>query len=373
MKKENTGHIIVNELNIRSADRGRKDISAWRSALVAAESRQYPNRNRLYDLYEDVVIDGHLSGLIAKRVDAVLNKELYFEADGNRQHEMDGLIQSMAFRKVMRTIMETQLWGISGVEFIPGKEMQFELIPRKHIKPEQGIISFEQTGIDGVSYADLDHVWIMGEAADLGLLLKCAPYYLYKRGGLSDWAQYVEVFGQPVRLIRYDSYDDQTKLELKKVLEDSGSSLTLMLPRQADFEMRDGKSSNGDGNLQLSFIKMLNEEMSVIILGNTDTTTSSDSSGYAQSKIHLEQQYEIMRSDLAYTAAMLNSKKFANVLASYGYHVSGGRFVFSKDMDIEYLGKRIAIDKEIASQVPLPSSYWYNAYGIKEPVAKDAA
>lgn len=70
--------IIINELNVRSADRGKKDISYWRGALSGAESVYYPNRSRLYDLYEDVILDGHLSGVIAKRIDAVLNKELHF-------------------------------------------------------------------------------------------------------------------------------------------------------------------------------------------------------------------------------------------------------------------------------------------------------
>jgi len=356
--------IIINELNIRSVDRNRKDISTWRGALVSAESVYYPNRSRLYDLYEDVILDGHLSGIIAKRIDAVLNKEVCFETAGKRNHKLDELIHSLSFREIMRTIMETQLWGISGIEFIPGKELAFDLIPRKHIKPELGIIAFEQTGTDGIPYTNLENIWVMGDTKDLGLLLKCAPYSLYKRGGLSDWAQFIELFGQPVRIIKYDSYDEQTKIELKKVLDESGSSLSLMIPRQADFEIKDGKQTNCDGNLQLSFIKALNDEMSITILGNTETTTSSTSTGYAQSKVHLEQQYEITRSDIIYTAAMLNSPKLLAILRGYGYPVDNGRFVFSKDMDIDYLQTRIAIDKQVAQMVPIPESYWYDTYGI---------
>ena len=356
--------LVINELNIRSADRGRKDISTWRGALTSAESVYYPNRSRLYDLYEDVVLDGHLSGIIAKRIDAVLNKELHFQTEGKRDSAMDGLIQSLSFRRLMHTIMETQLWGISGIEFIPGPELSYQLIPRKHIKPELGIIAYEQTGTDGIAYSSLDNIWIIGDPKDLGLLLKCAPYSLYKRGGMSDWAQYIELFGQPVRVIKYDSYDEQTKLELKKILDESGSSLSMMIPRQADFELKDGKQTNCDGNLQLSFIKALNEEMSITILGNTETTTSSYSTGYAQSKVHLEQQYEITRSDLIYTAAMLNSPTFLSILRGYGYPVSGGHFAFSKDMDIDYLKTRLAIDKEVSQMVPISEDYWYNTYGI---------
>ena len=244
---------------------------------------------------------------------------------------------------------------------------QFPLLaayPRKHIRPDLGVITYEQTGANGIAYEGLSNVWVMGKASDLGLLLKCAPYSLYKRGGIADWAQYIELFGQPVRIIKYDSYDEQTKMELKKILDESGSSLSLMIPRQADFDIKDGKQTNCDGNLQLSFIKAMNEEMSITILGNTETTSSSYSSGYAQSKVHLEQQYEITRSDLVYTAAMLNSPQFRSVLQAYGYPVANGSFVFAKDMDVDYLKTRLLIDKEVASMVPIPESYWYNTYGI---------
>lgn len=358
--------VVIHELNIRAVDRGKKDILTWRNALNSAESVYNPDRVRLYDLYEDVVLDGHLSGIIAKRIDAVLNKEIYYEKDGRKVHAMDRLIHSLPFRKIVRTILETQLWGISAIEFVPGAQLALHTIPRKHIKPEKGLITYEQTGNDGIGYKNLDNVWVLGEDRDLGLLLKCAPYAIYKRGGLADWAEYIELFGQPVRIVKYDSYDEQTKMELRKALEESGSSLSLMLPKQADFEIMDGKQSNGDGNLQLSFIKSLNDEMSIIILGNTETTSSSNSAGYAQSKIHLEQQYEITRSDIAYTTALLNEPKFTAILRSYGYPAGDGGFVFSKDMDIDYLTSRIAVDKEVATHISIPESYWYDTYGIGE-------
>jgi len=365
--KKSDQTLVINELNIRSADRSRKDIASWHSAQIAAESVYYPNRSRLYDLYSDVLLDGHLSGIIAKRIDAVLNKTLYFERNGKKVNELDTLINSLAFRDIVRTIMQTQLWGISGIEFLPGAQLNYRKIPRKHIKPESRIIAYEQNGTDGIPYAEIPNIWIMGEPEDLGLLMKCAPYYLYKRSGFADWAEYIELFGQPVRVIKYDSFDEQTKVELRKVLEEAGGSLALMIPRQAVFEMKDGKQTNGDGRLQHSFIRALNEELSVIVLGNTETTTSSSGSGYAQSKTHQQEQFEITRSDLAYTANMLNDPQFISILRSYGYPVSQGSFVFTKDIDIDYLKDRLSIDKKLAAKVQIADDYWYAVYGIPKP------
>src|ERR1700754_863594 len=74
--------IVINETIIRPIDRQVKDIEYWRSGHIAAERVVYPNRVKLYDLYEDVILDGHLKGIWHKRVSAVLNKTLhYFDAD----------------------------------------------------------------------------------------------------------------------------------------------------------------------------------------------------------------------------------------------------------------------------------------------------
>lgn len=357
-------NIIINDLSIRSIDRSKKDISTWHSALQQAEQANHPNRCRLYDVYEDVLLDGHLTGLIAKRMDAVLNKELCFVRQGLRDPTFDTLILSLPFRSIIKGILESLFWGITGLEFLPGKDLQVHYLPRKHLKPHLGIIAYDQHGNTGIAYEHHPNIWVLGNHDDLGLLAKCAPYSLYKRGGLADWAEFVELFGQPVRILKYDAYDEQTREELKRILEASGSALALILPKQVDYEIKDGKSSNGDGQLQLSFIKALNDEMSILILGNTDTTTVSASSGYAQSKIHLEQQFEITKSDVALVQSMLNCASFGRILASYGYDVDGGQFQYSKEKDIDYLRKRIEIDSMIHQFQPYPASYWASVYGV---------
>ncbi len=365
--KDKQVNLINNELHIRSVDRAKKDISTWRQALISAESVNTPNRSRLYDLYDDILLDGHLCGIIAKRIDAVLNKSIYFEQDGKRISDVDALIGSNAFRELVRIILQTPLWGISGLEFLPGRELNYKKIPRKHIKPQQGIISYEQNGVEGIPYTNLPNVWVIGETDDLGLLLKCAPYALYKRGNLGDWSQYIELFGQPVRVMKYDSYDEQGKQQLKQALEESGSSLTLLLPKEAEFEMQNGRYSNGDGKLHQLFIDTLNAELSILVLGNTETTNSSNTSGYAQSKVHAEQQLQITKSDMAYVTNVLNSPRFISVLRGYGLPVGNGHFVFGREVDLDDLEKRLAIDEKLAAHIDISEQYWYETYGITKP------
>ena len=263
--------------------------------------------------------------------------------------------------------MNTIYWGATAIEFTIGGKFSFTSIDRRHLRPEKREIALSQYDTKGIPADTLPYVWMIGKPYDLGRLLQCSMYALYKRSGFGDFAQYVEIFGQPVRVVKYDAYDRRTQEELRKALDESGSSLVMMIPKQADFQMLDGKTSNGNGELQERLIKICNEEMSVAILGNTETTTSSSSSGYAQAEIHAEQQGDITADDMRYILNLLNSDYFMGILASYGYPVEGGRFAWEEEKDLAKLKARLDIDQQVAAHVPVSDDYWYETYGIPKP------
>lgn len=361
--------VIIQQIVHVAPDRQRKDVGTLKQALERAESVILPNRYKLYDLYHDVVsLDGHLSGVLDKRTKAVTNKRLIFvDKSGKKVDVMDSLIQSTKFEQLLEVMMETIYWGTSAVEFVVGGEFAYNVIDRRHIRPEKRQIAISQYDSNGIDIDTLPQVWLIGKTNDLGKLLQCSMYALYKRSGFGDFAQYVEIFGQPVRVVKYDTYDKKTQEELRKALDESGSSLVMMIPKQADFSMLDGKTSNGNGELQERLIQACNQEMSVAILGNSETTTSSKSSGYAQAEVHSEQQMEITLSDMRFVINLLNSGFFLNVLSGYGYPVDGGAFQFEQEQDIGRLKARLDIDRELSQHVPVSDDYWYETYGLPKP------
>ncbi len=364
-------NLIINDLTVIAPNRNAKDIGTLKEGVIFAENVYYPNRVQLYDLYHDVLsMDGYLTGIVQKRIDNVLNKSLKFiENSGKVGDDNTKMISGAKGRFIITKILESIIWGTSGMEFLVGKELNVVEIPRKHIKPEKGVITKQQYGVsieNNFVIDDMPFVWVVGEKNDLGLLLGCSMYAIYKRGTFGDYAQYVEIFGQPVRIIKYDAYDTKTKQELKQLLDNSGSSLAMMLPKQADFEMMDGKTNNGDGQLQLGLIKACDDAMGICILGNTETTSSSKASGFAQAKEHAKQQNEILKSDMAFVANMLNSEKFLSILKSYGYSTDG-TFVYDKELDLNELKLRMEVDTFVSSKVPVGDDYWYETYGIEKP------
>ena len=211
-------------------------------------------------------------------------------------------------------------------------------------------------------------VWVVGKPKKFGFLLECAPCALIKRGTVADWSQFSEIFGMPLRIAKYDTNDLKTKIELKTALDESGSAMVLMIPKQADFDIKDGKVTNADGSIYSNLKDAMNDEMSVIVLGATETTTSSKKSGYAQSQTHADQQLEKTKKDLTDLQTKLNSQKFISILQSYDLPlVPGGKFRYEEEVNLDQLGKRIIIDMAVAKRVPVSDDYFYETYGIDKP------
>jgi hypothetical protein len=361
------------KLFVRTINRAPKDVGDWRSALIAAESVYYPNQSRLFDLYEDILLDAFLAGIIRKRISQVINKRLLFVRDGKEVPEMEKVIKSKVFKDIMREIIWTKMWGVNGLEFVPGDKLQFNRIPKKHIKRKTQLITYEQFGLtEGIDYTQLKNVWVLGEPHDLGLLLICGFLALLKKGNISDWAQYIELFGSPAIVVKYKGYDQQAKVAAEKVLDSVANSMRLTIPEEMNITFEDGKMANGDGKLQETFRQACNEELSIIMLGNTETTGHSKTGTGAKSQEHARQQLEIIRDDMDYVVDLLNSDHFMEILRSYNLPVDGGCFEFDREVDINLIQDKYKIDLAwLQAGLPMSKNYLYETYGIPEPESEE--
>ena len=360
---------VVHNLQLRTVDRSPKDRGTLRSAHIAGESVYWPNSSRLFDTYEDVLLDAHLRGIIRKRIAQVVNKRLLALRNGEEDPELSKLIKKKVFKDIMRQIIWTRMWGVNGMEFMPAKDLRFKLIPKKHIKLKTQMITIEQTGLnEGYDYTQLSNVWVLGEEYDLGELLVASYIIMLKKGMISDWAQFIEIYGSPIMVLKYKGYDQQAKIAADNILNKLASSARITIPEEMGLTFEDGKISNGDGKLQETFRQACNEELDIWILGNTETTGHGKNGTGAKSEVHAKQQLEIIKDDMDYIVDCLNSDEFLNILRSYGYNVDGIEFEFSKEVDMEYLGQFFPLVLQaINAGLPVTKSFMYETLGIPEP------
>ncbi len=359
---------ITEEMVLRSNNRTKKDVGTWRTGIVSAESVYRPNFVPLFDMHTDILLDAHLSGLIKKRVASVINKKLVFKVGEKKVDEMDKLIDSKVFSDVRRQFIMSKMHGRSGLEFVPGKKLAFNEVPRKHIDMKNQLITREQWGGEGVFYPDFWNLWVIGDPNDLGLLTICGFYALLKKGAISNWAEYVELYGSPVMVLKYGGNDLQSKKQAKDIIDKSGNSLKIAITKEMDFQIVDGKTSNGDGSLQDTFVERLNQEMSLIITGNTETSTNGKGGTGAKSLVHQNEQKQLTKEDMDFELDMLNSDKFLGILARYGYKVGDGHFEYVGEVDVDFLQQKIKVDLPLLQAgLPVSAKYLYETYNIPMP------
>jgi hypothetical protein len=363
--------VLIQNITVRPVQRTNLDVEKWRNYHQQAEMIN-GTRVMLYDLYSDALVDGFLKRLIAKRVLAVTkNKLKYIDSSGKEIKGANELIKTAVFRKLRKRIQLYKAWGIAVIELnnLNGQLHIFD-VPKKNIHPADGKIVHEQYGTEGDYYRQPPYnsrVVEIGDYDDLGFLLECAVYVIYKRGSMADAANFIQIFGQPFREVRYDGFNEAVRLQLDNAMEKAGSAAYAILPRDAEIKFHEAKNSAGSSELFETFRKAMNEEMSVTVLGATETTTSSKSSGYAQSETHMKTVEEVAQDDKVDELAILNEKVLP-VLVYLGLLANGGSFAYDEPVNVDSADRKMKIAEAAKRMgVPVSDEYIYEITGIPKP------
>jgi hypothetical protein len=308
---------ILIELQQQAASLTKKDIGKWRSAWQAAINYEQPSRLALLDVYEDAMVDLHLTGCIGQRKGETIQKPFMLSKGGKEDDKARLMFEREWFMDFLDLALDAPFWGHSLIQFgdIAGENgvMFFdgvELVPRKHVVPEYGVVTRE-AGDDwksGIPYRDGDIAdWCIevGKPRDLGLLLKCAPQSLSKKNMLAYWDTFGEVFGMPIRIAKTMSQNTKNHNEIMAMLEKMGAAAYGLFPDGTDIEIKE--SSRGDAyNVYDKRIDRCNSEVSKGILHQTMTIDSGSS--LSQSKTHLEVFEKVCRADATRIKYLVNGR-----------------------------------------------------------------
>lgn len=351
--------VVVNQIVVKAPTRKVYDVGDWRNALRSADSGRVKT---LYDLFEDVLIDGVLADAVSKRIDAVLNSELTFlDKDGKEVEEIADIMDTTDWEELLRQIMNERIYGRSGVEFICTPDsFHVEPIPAKHINLRNKCIVINDSDDKGVPYEGDTSLLILGHERSYGLLLKATPFAIYKRGGFGDWSQWIELFGMPQRIGKYNTYDPESRKLLEQALEQAGSASYVVIPREAEVETKEAGS--GSGASYNEFRQSCNEEMLITILGQTLTTVQGENGARSLGEVHKEVEEGKNRSDMRFVQRVLNNHVLP-MLEARGYPVNGGKFIFPKAAE----QLTVADIVQLSDIIPIPQSYLHEKYSIPVP------
>lgn len=355
-KRKDDRQVVVNSIVMQAPSRRVYDVGDWRTSLRAADTGRV---KYLYDLFDDLLIDGVLSDAIDKRVQAVLNAELIFmDARGSAVDEMTELIDTSAWETLMRGIMEKLFFGRSAVEILAeGDGFRVLSIKPKYVDLQHERILLDDGGMRSVSYVGDDQLLVLGRPDDFGLLLKAAPYAIWKRGGFGDYAQWIELFGMPQRIGKYNTFDPESRLLLEKAFKEAGSAPYVIAPKETEIEMLERNS--GSGESYNDFRQANNEEILITILGQTLTTVQGERGARSLGMVHMEVEESKHASDLRFVQRVLNEHVLP-MLQLRGLAVAGGKFVYPK------AAEPLSVDEivRLSEIIDIPARYIHEKYSI---------
>lgn len=352
--------VIYNQLIVKAPTRKTYDVGEWRTALRAADNGR---PKKLFDLLEDLFIDGVLSDAVDKRILAITNAPITFQdASGNEVPEMFDVIDTPAFEELLKTIMNWIFWGRSGGEFSFADGFNFNPFPAKHISLETKSILLNSYDVSGISYNDDDHILVLGKKLDFGLFLKTAPFVIYKRGGFGDYAQWLEIFGMPQRVGKYSSYDPESRKLLEEALENAGSAPYVVIPKESDVETTNNTGNGNSGTSYNDFRKACNEEVLITVLGQTLTTVLSDTGARSTAEVHKAVEQDKNKADMRMCQRVLN-RFVLPLLEKRGYPVTGGMFVFPEAAQ----ELKVSDIVQLSDILEIPASFLHDKYSIPKP------
>lgn len=368
--------VVIQKIEVRPYNRTEQDIPNWRRAVQSAES-QIPRRNLLYNLYADVDLDGHVEAVTSKRKDPIKAANWQFvDKDGTAVDAVNDLIDSIGFDDLLDEIINSKFWGYSIMEPTFWKdqdgswEMDAGLLPRLNYRPEIGILAYDHYGDDGLNirkgmYAKT--IMEVGKVIDLGLYMKAAPYAVLKRGGLGDYAAFIQTFGNPLIDAMWNGFDEKQRQQLQTALDNIGAGGTIIRPEGTTIEIKENNTKDTSDS-HGSFLRFLNVEISKALLGTTETTESSASSGHAQSKVHQEQDDTKHETDLSFVRKVLNSR-FIRILQSAGFETMGGRFIIQGESQELSKKESFEMHKMMVNELGLPidHDFFYETYDVPKP------
>ena len=373
--------IRMTKIEVRVPNRNTQDIESWRRAIRAFENQTNPVRAGLYDLYDDLMLDGQVLATWGKRTDAVLNRRLLFKRDGAEDEEITKLLNSPDMRVFIKELLTALIYGYTLIQvnrvWYNDEEEQYridyDLVPRKHVHPEPGFecVSVSQnTATRDFLFMEKPlsgyMVWA-GDPKDMGLLAATAQYVIYKRGGFGDWSQYAEMFGMPFREMKYDDYDDETRRKLEQMLQEWGSSGYALLPKSAELTLHDTGGGQGSAELYDMLNSKCDASISKVILGNTLTTEQGEIGSQALGEVHKEAESEKNTSDRLFILSVLNTR-FRAVLKKFGVNVTGGEIMY-EDIETDWakMQTKWNVVREISEKVPVDDDYIYEEFDIPKP------
>jgi phage gp29-like protein len=277
------------------------------------------------------------------------------------------------------------LWDYNGVEqYIKGAEHKpqsaFRLrsnCPPPATRTDLRLIDDTSTG-----FSQGAELWPFGWAVHIhrtrsgflgcaGLYRTLAWPYIFKHFSTRDFAEFLEVYGLPMKIGTYPNGSTNTqKREYLRSLLQLGHNAAGIFPEGMMIDFKEAVGGQPDGFLKM--MEYMDKAISKAILGQTLTAGGDNGGSYALGMVHREVQIDLLKSDVKQLQSTITRDIIYPLLAVNGYITNMAEcpsfeFVVPESEDLK--GLTDAIPKLANAGVKIPTRWVYKKFNIPVPEA----
>lgn len=365
LKKTKSKKIIQQVYN-EQLYRFQNSISLWKQAITDFESKQNPTNEELIRVYNDALLDAHLTALIEVRKGKTLSADFkIIDEKGKEIEDQTDLLNSIWFNQCLSFALDSIFFGYSLIQFGDRIGKEFEkvcIVEREYVYPLKGIVRENPISESGTSYITPPfNAWLLGagDEKNLGLLAKAVPLTIYKKSALGSWADFSELFGAPLRIGRTNVNDEELRKTMYDMLSEMTSSSFGVFDHEDQVEFIQATKTDAYEVFDKQIDRM-NSELSKLILGSTMTTDNGSSR--SQSEVHETTTNSLVKSDKMYLEYWVNKKLIPFLNQYHNFNISG-YFMFD-DTEVVSINEQFERDIKLMQYYKVPTNYITEKYGV---------
>ena len=209
-----------------------------------------------------------------------------------------------------------------------------------------------------------------------GGLARCVVWaWAFKNFGIRDWLRFIEAYGHPIRLGKYDkgSSDPERDLLLRAVAN-VASDFSAIIPESMAVEFIGSQGTGVRSDLYKDLLAYMDAAISKAVLGQTLTTQEGESGSYSLGQVHDEVRADIERSDARQLAATLtNAVGRPIILLNRGHPGRRGfpRFIIGREDEYDPAAMADALSKLLPHGLRVKAQQVRMRLGLDDPEEDD--
>lgn len=208
-----------------------------------------------------------------------------------------------------------------------------------------------------------------------GLARAVAWGWMFKNYSIKDWVSFLEMYGQPIRVGRYDPGAHENDIaKLMRAVSQVGTDAAAVYPRTMDIEFIDGKTGTAPNELWRSMAEYIDDQVSKAVLGQTSSSDAKASGiGSGQSDLHGRVRDDIRDDDGDVLAATLNRDVVVPIVQfNRGPRKAYPRLKIEVQQPEDVKAKVDAAEKLVAMGVEVDAEEMRQMAGLPAPKSPDA-